>query len=99
MAASATHLELLVGQSLDLVIVSSPLSVYPPMRVLLRREMRLLSRTAPVVAIEPTAEAAAAMGYDMMDTRRAPRVTRIAYETTLRVVEHEHLRERFGVAF
>lgn len=97
--ASATHLELLVGQPLDLVIVSSPLSVYPPLRVLLRREMRLLSRTTPVVAIEPTPEAAAVMGFDMMDTRRAPQVTRIAHETTLRVVEHEHLKERLGLAF
>lgn len=97
--ASATHLDLLAQESLDLVIVSSPLSVFPPVRALFRREIRALERTSPVAALEPTPETAALMGYNPMATDRGPAVTRSAFETTLRAIEVGALRERFRDAF
>lgn len=98
--ASATHLGLLQPEALDLVIVSSPLSVFPPMRALVRRELRELERSGiPVALIEPVGGAAAAMGYLPMALERCPRVARAAYETTLRQIEGGTLRERFLDAF
>ena len=98
--ASATHLDLLQPEPLDLVIVSSPLSVFPPMRALVRRELRELERSGtPVALIEPGGEAAAAMGYLPMSLERAPRVARAAYETTLRQIEEGILRQRLRDAF
>lgn len=97
--ASATHLDLLAREELDLVIVSSPLSVFPPMRALLRREIRALERSVPVIAIEPEAEAAAAMGYRPMAMERSALVARAAYETTLRAIEVGATRERLRDAF
>jgi NTE family protein len=97
--ASATHLELLVPEKLDLVIVSSPLSVFLPMRALLRREVAALEKTTPVAALEPTAEVAAAMGLNPMAVERGPDVARAAYEATLRAIETGALRERLRDAF
>jgi NTE family protein len=98
--ASATHLDLLATSKLDLVIVCSPLSVFPPMRALLAREIRALERAGtPVVALEPSGAAAAAMGYRPMALDRAAPVARAAYETTLRAIEVGVARERFRDAF
>lgn len=97
--ASATHLDLLAHEKLDLVIVSSPLSIFPPARALLWREIRALERTTPVVALEPTGAAAAAMGYRPMAIERSEVVARAAYETTLRAIEAGVARERFRDAF
>jgi len=96
---SATHLEHLTLEKLDLVIVSSPLSIYPPMRALVHREIRRLERSCRVIAIEPNPETAVAMGYQMMATNRSREVTRVAYRTTLRAIEVGDVRERLGHAF
>lgn len=105
--ASATHLDLLHdraagrctrGGQLDLVIVCSPLSMYSPMRMLLRREVRALERHVPVVAIEPDDDTLEAMGNNPMDTKRALGVAAAAYETAVSALHHREARARtFGV--
>jgi NTE family protein len=86
-AHSPTNLDVLAGESLDLVIVSSPMSASrgaprPAPDLAARRLFRLyLSREAtavrragtPVVTFQPSTEDRAVMGYNAMDpTRRAP---------------------------
>lgn len=90
--ASATHLDR-VSSHLhaphDLVIVSSPLSMFRPMRGLLRAEMRRLRDAGtPVVAFEPAGESLDAMGLNPMDMGRSARVVDAAYRTALRQIEH-----------
>jgi NTE family protein len=98
--ASATHVPLVRDQKMDLVIVCSPLSVFPPMSALVRREVRALERGGTAAALlEPVGAAGAAMGYRPMDLLRGPRVAQAAYETTLRAIEQGVLRERFRDAF
>jgi NTE family protein len=96
---SATHLEHLEREKLDLVIVSSPLSIYPPMRALVQREIRRLQRSCRVIALEPDPETAAAMGYQMMATNRSREVSRVAYQTTLRAIEVGEARAAFRDSF
>lgn len=87
--ASPTHLELLAGRSLDLVIVSSPLSIYGPMRMLLRRELRRLERSGTrVVALEPSPAASWAMGWNCMDLARSAYVARAAWLSTRQELAH-----------
>jgi NTE family protein len=82
--ASATHLDLLDGTRPDLAIESSPLSMFAPMRLLLRREVRRLSRRGvPTVVFEPQGDAARAMGINPMDARRSGAVASAAYQSTL----------------
>jgi NTE family protein len=86
--ASATHLDALADQALDLVIVSSPLSMFAPMRALLRAEMRRFRRRGTqVVAFEPRGGALRAMGLNPMAVERSAVVTRAAYEATRRELE------------
>jgi NTE family protein len=90
---SPTHLDLLLESSIDVVVVSSPLSMYAPMRVLLRAEMRRLAeRGMTVVAIEPRDRTLAAMGLNPMAIERSARVARAAYEATVRDVGRPELR-------
>lgn len=80
--ASPTHLDLLEGEGPSTVIVSSPLSMIPPMRLLLAREVRRLRRVGKrVVVFEPAGEASREMGRDPMDMARAPAVARASYST------------------
>lgn len=59
-------------RSLDLVIVSSPLSRFAPLRWTLRRGLRRLARQGTAVwLVEPGAEVVRAMGWNPMDERRA----------------------------
>ncbi|MBK8937001.1 MAG: patatin-like phospholipase family protein [Polyangiaceae bacterium] len=96
--ASATHLDLLTARDLDLVIVSSPLSMYAPMRALLRREVKALERCVPVISVEPDAEALEAMGRNPMDTARALGVAKAARETTAALLARRDVRGKtFGV--
>lgn len=91
--ASATNLSLLEKEKDDLVIVSSPLSMIPPMRLLLWNEVRKLRAAGKrVMVFEPRGSAAAAMGYNPMDLSRSGAVVRATYETMLRAVE-ERRRE------
>lgn len=80
--ASPTHLDLLEGEGPSTVIVSSPLSMIPPLRILLSREVRRLRRAGKrVVVFEPSGVASQAMGRDPMDVTRAPAVAKAAYLT------------------
>jgi NTE family protein len=89
--ASPTHLDLLSGVEGGpprLVIVSSPLSRFPPLRLLLRIELRRLSRHgARIVVFEPDGEVAAAMGWNPMDARLTPAVAAAAYRAVCRGLE------------
>lgn len=90
--ASATHLDLLHDRELDLVIVSSPLSMFTTMRALFAWERRQLERRVPVLALEPVDEAAQAMGRRPMDTARAPSVVHAAKTAVERALRHPRAR-------
>lgn len=83
--ASATHLDLVAGHPVDVVVVSSPLSMFAPMRALLRAEIRRLR--VPVVAFEPRGEALLAMGNNPMRIERSAAVARAAFEAALREMD------------
>ena len=90
---SPTNADVLAGYPLDLVIVSSPMSVAPglrparldlPLRLLFRRylhnELWTLRRRGPrVVAIEPDRAVLDAMGLNMMNGRRLDDIDEAAY--------------------
>lgn len=86
--ASATHLDLMHDAPVDVVVVSSPLSMFTPMRGLLWNEIRQLEKNGiPVVAFEPRGAALEVMGYNPMDATAAPVVAKAAYDTTLRELD------------
>lgn len=108
---SPTNADVLVGEDLDLVIVSSPMSmtgqrvpasVGSAMRrwsgALLDAEvLRLRRRGVPVVAFQPTAQDVDVMGPNAMDpTRRGP-VARQIHESTLRRLARADTRSRLSV--
>jgi NTE family protein len=81
--ASPTNLDLLEQHDVDTIVVSSPLSVIHPIRLLLWREVRRLRRLGKkVIVFEPRGPAAWMMGYNVMDLGRAPRVAHMAYSAT-----------------
>ncbi len=100
--ASATHADLVAqanaphAPALRLVVVSSPLSRFAVLRLLLRAELRGLRRHGVAVALfEPDRQVAAAMGWNPMDARLAPRLTDLAYRSTLaRLRRHDASRLR-----
>jgi NTE family protein len=109
-AHSPTNLDVLASQSLDLVIVSSPMSASrgaprPAPDLAARRLFRLyLSREAtavrrggtPVVTFQPSTEDRAVMGYNAMDpTRRAP-VANQVHATARRRLREPNLRRSLG---
>ncbi len=112
-AHSPTNADVLVDQvdELDLVVVSSPMSIsgrgarlrvdQPSRRwaaALLDAEVRRLRRRGlPVVAFQPTAEDAAVMGPNAMDPTRRAAVARQALESTLRRLDRADTRERLAV--
>jgi NTE family protein len=86
--ASATNLELVRDVEDDLVIVSSPLSMIPPMRLLLWNEVRKLRAAGRrTVVFEPEGEASNAMGLNPMSLPRCGEVARAAYRSALRNIE------------
>jgi NTE family protein len=86
--ASATHLDLV--EKAALVIVVSPLSRVPLLRLLLRAEIGRLRRHGQrVVVFEPDDDTAAAMGWNFMDARRGATVARAAYRNTCRKLEKD----------
>lgn len=92
--ASPTHLDLVEDTEDDIVIVSSPLSMIPPMRLLLAAELRRLRASGKrIVVFEPRGEASATMGLDPMDLERAPEVARAAHRVTLRELDTPRLHE------
>lgn len=91
---SPTNADVLAGKGLDVVIVSSPMSMQPrsvgrrwdlPLRMLfhgyLVEEMWVLRRRQTrVVTIEPDRAVLAVMGFNMMDGRRIDEIEERAYE-------------------
>jgi predicted acylesterase/phospholipase RssA len=81
--ASANHVDLAPYRVPYRVIVSSPMSRFAPLRLLLRAEVRRLERRGiEVMVIEPDARVAKAMGWNPLDLRRAPTVVEPAYRAT-----------------
>jgi len=107
-AHSPTNANVLVGVDLDLVLVSSPMSmagrrlrlgIDQPLRrwsrlVLQAEARRLRGQGVQVIAFQPTAEDIAVIGPNPMDPRRRAAVARQARESTLRRLEHTDTRAR-----
>ncbi len=107
-AHSPTNADLLAGRDLDLVIVSSPMSVTghtnrlrPPLdlparrlcRLYLAREVgRIRRRRVPVITFQPTPADLVAMGVNAMDPARRAAVTRQAKESALRKLDRDDVR-------
>jgi NTE family protein len=89
--ASPTHLDLAAGSRL--VVVSSPLSRFAPLRWLLRHELRQL-RGARVILFEPDDETVAAMGWNLLNPRRARDVARAAWRCARATLAMERLVDR-----
>jgi NTE family protein len=110
-AHSPTNADLVTGHDLDLVVVSSPMSVAGnrlrpsldlPARRLARfylgREVSRVRRAGtPVLAFQPVAADQAVMGLNPMDPARRGPVTRQARESTRRRLERPDVRDRLGL--
>ncbi len=107
---SPTNADVLAGEDLDLVVVSSPMSmtgrrVYQSSGSVVRRwsralldaeALRLRRRGVPVVAFQPTGDDIEVMGLNTMDpSRRAP-VARQVHESTLRRLSRADTRARLA---
>jgi NTE family protein len=108
---SPTNADLLAGLGLDLVVVSSPMSIAGnSMRVAADQPARRFSRFTlgrevarvrrqgtPVLAFQPTAADIAVMGLNAMDeSRRAP-VERASYESALERLARTDAGDRAGI--
>jgi len=107
---SVTNADLLAGQALDLVIVSCPmggtrdaiamgwdLPVRGAVRARLAAEVAGVRRSGtPVLTLQPTRAARAAMGANPMDAARAPAVTEAALASTAERLEHDDVSERLA---
>ena len=105
---SPTNADILGSEGLDLVLISSPMSITgnrirlgtdQPVRrwsgALLDTEaLRLRRRRIPVIAFQPTPEDATVMGANALDpSRRAP-VARTIFESTLRRLARADMQSR-----
>ena len=107
---SPTNADLLRREKLDLVVVSSPMSISgrglrlsldQPVRrwarLLLDSEAIRLRRSGThVFAFQPTADDAGVMGSNAMDPSRRAVIARHAYESTLRRLERADTRDRLA---
>jgi NTE family protein len=106
---SPTNLDVLADQKLDLVIVSSPMSIVRSarprldlgarwsLRAYLGREARAVKRGGTdVVAFQPTAVDAATMGWNGMDPRRRREVVVQAEASAARRLRSQQLLERLA---
>ncbi len=107
---SPTNLDVLAGLGLDLVVVSSPMSVAKgvwraavdlPARVSFRLRLseearRVRRQGTAVVAFQPTAADLDAMGLNSMTTYRGRTVVQRAYESTLRRLERPDCKQRLA---
>lgn len=109
---SPTNLDLLGGLGLDLVIVSSPMSIAgrPSLRsganpspvrracrALLDREaIGVRRRGTPVIAFQPTVDDVAVMGVNAMDPSRRAAVSRQVRESTARRLERADVQARLS---
>lgn len=109
-AHSPTNADLVADCDLDLVIVSSPMSVAGnrlrpsldlPARRLCRFYLgqevaRIRRRGIPVVAFQPTGDDLRMMGMNAMDPARRAPVTKRARESALRKLERDEIRSVLG---
>jgi NTE family protein len=106
---SATNLDLLAGHGLDLVIVSSPMSIVRSarprvdlgarwsLRMVLGREARAVRRSGTdVVAFQPTALDVATMGWNGMDPRHRREVVVQAQRSAAERLADERFLERLA---
>ena len=85
---STHHADALQHADVDEVVISSPLSRFVGLRGVVRRSAARLQATGRRVrCLEPDAKVAAAMGFNVMDTRRAPGVAEAAYDWVSRSVD------------
>ncbi len=110
-AHSPTNADLLADRQLDLVVVSSPMSVAGnrlrpsldlPARRLCRFYLgqevaRIRRRGVPVVAFQPTGDDLKAMGMNAMDQSRRALVTRRARVSAREKIERDDVRSALGV--
>ena len=108
---SPTNADVLVGSGLDVVIVSSPMSlagralrgigpVRPWARALLAAEVvRLRRRGAIVVAFQPSLDDAGVMGVNAMDADRRAEVATHIHASASRRLAHTDTRERLKPLF
>jgi NTE family protein len=109
-AHSPTNADLLADPELDLVVVSSPMSVAGnrlrpsldlPARRLCRfylgqEAARIRRRGVPVLAFQPTGDDLKLMGMNAMDAARRAPVTRQARESALTKLERDDVRSVLG---
>ena len=109
-AHSVTNADLLAGLGLDLVVVSNPmggtrdavlmgwdLPVRGMVRARLASEVAAVRRSGtPVLTLQPTRAARAAMGHNPMDMSRSRAVTEAAWRSTRERLEHEEVAERLA---
>jgi len=95
-----THVDLVMGSGLDVVVVSSPLSRFPWVRGVVRRKVRQVRASGiPVLLVEPGRDTAAAMGWNPLDEARMSAVLQSAFKTTVAFLEHGDQAEvRRGLA-
>jgi NTE family protein len=108
---SPTNADVLVGRALDLVIVSSPMSlatgtltgvgpVRPWARALLASEvLRLRRRGAKVVAFQPSLDDVGVMGGNAMDADKRAEVATGIHASALRRLAHADMRKRLQLLF
>ena len=109
---SPTNLDVFGGLGLDLVVVSSPMSLagrsLPQVtadwavrrycRAQLDREaIAVRRRGTPVLALQPTTEVASIMGLNAMDAGRRVATVDAAYESTRRRLERADVRDRVAL--
>ncbi|GAC1517964.1 MAG: patatin-like phospholipase family protein [Acidimicrobiales bacterium] len=107
---SPTNADVLAREPLELIVISSPMSISgrhlrltadQPMRrfsqaMLDAEAIRLRRRGHTVLAFQPTPADAAVMGLNAMDPERRGAIARQVRETTLRRLERPETRSRLG---
>jgi NTE family protein len=110
-AHSVANLDLAANAGLDLVLVSSPMTLAGRRPVwsanaLLRRSLRaqlareaaqVRARGVALVAFQPSTDDLEVLGTDAMDPRRRAPVAEHIYAATLRRLESKELRERLAL--
>lgn len=97
---SPTNAHVLDDAGLDLVLVSSPLSCMTFLRLMLRCELRHLRRRGIRVAvIEPSAHVRRIIGWNVMDTERAPAVAHAARESIAELLQWPDQRAQLAPLF
>jgi NTE family protein len=108
---SATNADLLADLELDLVVVSSPMSIartnprfaadQPARRLaryqLAREATRIRGAGTPVLTFQPTGEDLSVMGLNAMDSSRGAEVTRQALDSTRRRLARADAQDRVAI--